>query len=49
MNDYNKIFTGWEYYLFDTSDDYHFGTIYLTGMISELRHDGSIDSFGRRK
>ncbi len=49
MNDYNKIFTGWEYYLFDPRDDYHFGTIFLTGMMSELRHDGSIDSSGRRK
>jgi len=48
MNDYNKIFTGWDYYLFDPRDDYHFGTIYLSGMVSELKHDGSIDSNGKR-
>jgi len=49
MSDYNKIFTGYDYYLFDPKDDYHFGTIYVSGMVSEFRHDGSIDSFGRRK
>jgi hypothetical protein len=49
MSDYNKIFTGSDYYLFDPTDDYHFGTIYLSGLVSELRHDGSIDHNGRRK
>jgi hypothetical protein len=49
MSDYNKIFTGYDYYLFDPKDDYHFGTIYLSGMVSEFKHDGSIDSLGRRK
>jgi hypothetical protein len=49
MSDYNKIFTGQNYYLFDPKDDYHFGTIYISGSISELKHDGSLDYFGRRK
>ena len=49
MSDYNKIFSGHNYYLFDPKDDYHFGTIYISGSISELKHDGSLDYYGRRK
>jgi hypothetical protein len=46
MTDYRKIGNDVDWYLFD-ENGYHFGTMY--NLDGALRHDGSVDQFGRRK
>jgi hypothetical protein len=46
MTEYRKIGNDAKWHLLD-DNGYHFGTMYNTS--GEFRHDGSVDSFGRRK
>jgi hypothetical protein len=44
---YDHDVNGDEIYFFDNG--YHFGTLYKEGRFLELKHDGSVNEYGRRK
>jgi len=47
LNKYDHIKGNNEVYFFD--NDHHFATLYGMGRFMEMRHDGSLDEYGRRK
>jgi len=54
-NLFKDMFKRYEYFKNDFNDVYffdnghHFATLYMAGRFMELRHDGSLDEYGRRK
>jgi hypothetical protein len=47
LNKYDHIKGNNEVYFFDNG--HHFATLYVMGRFMEMRHDGSLDEYGRRK